>query len=119
ACIILMFMSSTLYHSITNIKAKKILRVFDHSSIFLFIAGTYTPIVILTLTGNLKWGVLSGIWILAIAGVIFKIVTYGKFDKFKLLSVFLYIGMGWVAIIPIKAIIDATSLSFFLYILAG
>src|SRR5665648_194764 len=102
ACIILMFMSSTLYHSITNTKAKKILRVFDHSSIFLFIAGTYTPIVILTLTGKLKWGVLSGIWILAVAGVIFKIVTYGKFDKCKLLSVFLYIGMGWVAIIPIK-----------------
>ena len=119
ACIILMFMSSTLYHSITNMKAKKILRVFDHSSIFLFIAGTYTPIVMLTLTGKLKWGILSGIWILAIAGVIFKIVTYGKFDKFKLLSVFLYIGMGWVAIIPIKAIINATSLSFFLYILAG
>ena len=119
ACIILMFMSSTLYHSITNTKAKKILRVFDHSSIFLFIAGTYTPIVILTLTGKLKWGVLSGIWILAVAGVIFKIVTYGKFDKFKLLSVFLYIGMGWVAIIPIKAIINATSLSFFLYILGG
>ncbi len=119
ACIILMFMSSTLYHSITNIKAKKILRVFDHSSIFLFIAGTYTPIVILTLTGKLKWGILSGIWLLAIAGVIFKIVTYGKFDKFKLLSVFLYIGMGWVAIIPIKAIINATSLSFFLYILGG
>ncbi|MDY0236508.1 MAG: hemolysin III family protein [Gudongella sp.] len=119
ACIILMFMSSTLYHSITNVKAKKILRVFDHSSIFLFIAGTYTPIVILTLTGKLKWGVLSGIWILAVAGVVFKIVTYGKFDKFKLLSVFLYIGMGWVAMIPIKAIIDATSLSFFLYILGG
>ena len=119
ACIILMFMSSTLYHSITNIKAKKILRVFDHSSIFLFIAGTYTPIVILTLTGKLKWGVLSGIWILAIAGVVFKIVTYGKFDKFKLLSVFLYIGMGWVAILPIKAIINATSLSFFFYILGG
>lgn len=119
ACIILMFMSSTLYHSITNLKAKKILRVFDHSSIFLFIAGTYTPIVILTLTGKLKWGVLSAIWVLAIAGVIFKIVTYGKFDKFKLLSVFLYIGMGWVAIIPIKAIINATSLSFFFYILGG
>jgi hemolysin III len=119
ACIILMFMSSTLYHSITNIKAKKILRVFDHSSIFLFIAGTYTPIVILTLQGSLKWGVLSAIWILAVAGVVFKIVTYGKFDKFKLLSVFLYIGMGWVAIIPIKAIIAATSLSFFLYILGG
>lgn len=118
-CIILMFMSSTLYHSITNRKAKKILRVFDHSSIFLFIAGTYTPIIILTLTGKLKWGILSAIWILAVAGVIFKIVTYGKFDKFKLLSVFLYIGMGWIAIIPIKAIVNATSLSFFLYILGG
>ena len=51
-CIIIMFLSSTVYHSITNEKTKEVLRVFDHSSIFIFIAGTYTPIVTLTLTGH-------------------------------------------------------------------
>ncbi len=119
ACIILMFLASTLYHSFTKEKIKKILRVFDHSSIFLFIAGTYTPIVILTLKGYLRVGILIGIWAMAISGVVFKILTYGKFDKYKLLSVFLYIGMGWVAIIPIKKIIEATSINFFYWILLG
>lgn len=119
ACIILMFLSSTLYHSFTIDKVKKILRTFDHSSIFLFIAGTYTPIAILTLKGNLRVGILVAIWSIAIAGVIFKIFTYGKFDKYKALSLVLYIGMGWAAIIPVKAIINATSINFFYWILAG
>ena len=119
ACIILMFLSSTLYHSITVEKAKKVLRVFDHSSIFLFIAGTYTPIVLLTLKGPLRLGMLIGIWAIAISGVGFKIFTFGKFDKFKALSLILYIGMGWVAILPIKAIINATSIHFFFWILGG
>lgn len=119
ACIILMFLSSTLYHSIPMEKAKSILRVFDHSSIFLFIAGTYTPIVILTLTGGLRIGVLVSVWAIAIAGVVFKIFTYGKFDKYKAVSLILYIGMGWIAAIPVRAIINATSINFFLWILGG
>ena len=119
ACIILMFLSSTLYHSFTKEKIKKVLRVFDHSSIFLFIAGTYTPIVLLTLNGSMKYLVLIGVWLIALSGVIFKIFTYGKFDKYKALSLALYIGMGWIAIIPIKAIINATSMHFFFWILAG
>ncbi|NLY45547.1 MAG: hemolysin III family protein [Tissierella sp.] len=118
-CIILMFLSSTLYHSITIEKAKRVLRVFDHSSIFLFIAGTYTPLALLALKGNLRLITLIGIWAIALSGVIFKIVTYNKFDKFKILSVLIYIGMGWLAIIPIKSIINATSMNFFYWILAG
>lgn len=119
ACIILMFLSSTLYHSIPMEKAKSILRVFDHSSIFLFIAGTYTPIVLLTLTGALRIGVLISIWAIALSGVAFKIFTYGKFDKYKAISLIIYIGMGWIAIIPVRAIISATSINFFLWILGG
>lgn len=119
ACIILMFLSSTLYHSFTIEKVKKILRVFDHSSIFLFIAGTYTPIVLLTLDGALRIGILFGVWSIAIGGILFKIFTYGKYDRFKKASVLIYIGMGWIAIFPIKEIISATSLNFFYWILAG
>src|SRR5690606_23273146 len=102
ACSILMFLSSTLYHNFTMEKVKNVLRVFDHSSIFLFIAGTYTPIVLLTLEGPLRIGMLIGVWAIALLGVGFKIFTFGKFDKFKALSLFIYIGMGWIAIIPIK-----------------
>lgn len=118
-CIILMFLSSTLYHSFTMEKVKRVLRVFDHSSIFLFIAGTYTPIALLTLEGGLRLFTLIGVWAIALAGIVYKILTYGKFDKFKKLSLFIYIAMGWFAIIPIKAIIEATSLNFFFWILAG
>lgn len=118
-CIILMFLSSTLYHSINIEKVKRILRVFDHSSIFLFIAGTYTPIALLALEGTLRLVVLMGIWGIALGGVVFKIVTYNKFDKYKVLSVLIYVGMGWIAILPIKAIISATSINFFYWILAG
>lgn len=119
ACFILMYLSSTLYHSITNEKAKSILRVFDHSSIFLFIAGSYTPIALLTMTGNLRIGILVATWSIALLGIIFKIVTYNKFDKFKIVSLIIYIGMGWLAIFTIKPIIEMTSIGFFMWILAG
>ncbi|WP_422484391.1 PAQR family membrane homeostasis protein TrhA [Gudongella sp. DL1XJH-153] len=119
SCIIIMFSASTLYHSFRKEKIKKIMRVFDHSSIFLFIAGTYTPVVMLTLEGSMRIWILSGTWLVALLGIIFKIATYGKFDRYKVLSLILYIGMGWMAIIPIKAIIEATSWGFFAFILTG
>lgn len=119
ACFILMYLSSTLYHSITNEKAKRILRVFDHSSIFLFIAGSYTPIALLTMTGNLRIGILVATWSIALLGIIFKIVTYNKFDKFKVVSLIIYIAMGWLAVFTIKPIIEMTSIGFFMWILAG
>ena len=119
ACLILMFLSSTLYHSIPFEKAKRVLRVFDHSSIFLFIAGTYTPIALLTMTGKLRLTILIAVWSIAIFGVMFKIFTFGKFDKFKAISLILYIGMGWIAVFTIKPIINMTSIGFFLWILAG
>ena len=119
ACIILMFLSSTLYHSITIEKVKKVLRVFDHSSIFLFIAGTYTPIAILVLQGSLRIVTLIGIWAIALAGIIYKVLTYGKFDKYKKISLFIYLAMGWFGIFPIKSIINNTSINFFFWILAG
>lgn len=119
ACFILMYLSSTLYHSITNKKAKSILRVFDHSSIFLFIAGSYTPIALLTMTGRLRVGILVAAWSIAILGVLFKILTYNKFDKYKALSLVFYIGMGWLAVFTVKPIIEMTSIGFFMWILAG
>lgn len=119
ACFILMFLSSTLYHSITHGKAKKILRVFDHSSIFLFIAGSYTPIALLVMSGGLRIGIMIAVWTIAVLGVVFKIFTVGQFDRFKALSLVLYIGMGWLALITIRPIISMTSLGFFLWILGG
>ena len=118
-CIIMMFLSSTLYHSFTIDKVKQILRVFDHSSIFLFIAGTYTPIVLLTLVGRLRIVMLVAIWAIAIFGIAFKILTYGRYEKYKVFSLLLYIGMGWLAVFPVKYIINATGIHFFYWILLG
>lgn len=119
ACIIIMYLSSTLYHTVSKPKIKSILRVLDHSSIFLFIAGTYTPVLVLTLNGSSKWAYLAAIWTFALGGVIFKIITHGKFDKYKAVSLAIYIGMGWMAILPIKMIIQSTSWGFFGFILGG
>ncbi|GFN35738.1 PAQR family membrane homeostasis protein TrhA [Tepidimicrobium xylanilyticum] len=118
-CLILMYLSSTLYHSISNKKAKEILRVFDHSSIFLFIAGTYTPVALLSLEGSLRVGIMIAIWSIAIIGVIFKIFTAGKFDKYKAISLIIYIAMGWLAIFTFRPIVRMTSLKFMLWILGG
>lgn len=118
-CFILMFLSSTVYHSITNKRAKQISRVFDHSSIYLFIAGTYVPIILLVLDGTLRIVLLVLITLLALTGIIYKVVSYGKYDKYKKLSTILYIAMGWIAIFFIKPIINSTSLMFFFWILLG
>lgn len=118
-CLILMYLFSTLYHSITNEKAKKILRVFDHSAIFLFIAGTYTPILLLTMDGLLRTVLLIAIWGIALFGVVFKILSFRNIDKHKAFSLIIYIGMGWLAVFTIKPIINSTSLKFFGWILAG
>ena len=69
--------------------------------------------------GKLRIGIMIAIWSIAIFGVVFKITTFGKFDKYKILSLAIYIGMGWLAIFTIKPIIRMASLKFFLWILGG
>lgn len=118
-CIIFMYLSSTLYHSISNERAKQIFRIFDHSSIYLFIAGTYTPIGLLAMEGYLRIIVLATVWTIAIFGVAFKIITHAKMDNFKRLSLALYLGMGWIAVFTIRPIINMTSFRFFVWILTG
>ncbi len=119
SCFIFMFLASTLYHGIQNEKAKGILRIFDHSAIFFFIAGSYTPIILTILEGKAKILFLSLIWTIAAIGFIFKLCTYGKYDKFKKLSVFIYVFMGWISIFMIKEILLKTSFTFLILIVSG
>ncbi len=114
-----LYVSSTLYHSIPHKRVKKILRVFDHSSIFLFIAGTYTPITLLSMEGYWRTGLLVAIWTIAILGIIFKIATYGKFEKYKVVSLILYILMGWTVIIAIKPMMQMVPFGLLMWLLAG
>lgn len=101
--LIFAYSSSTLYHAITNEKAKQIFRQFDHASIYLLIAGTYTPIVLVLLDKTWGWTIFSIIWITAIIGVILKFVYPHKFKK---LSVVLYLLMGWFVIVAINQLME-------------
>ncbi|RVU54449.1 PAQR family membrane homeostasis protein TrhA [Anaerosphaera multitolerans] len=118
-CFILMFLCSTLYHAIQLPTAKSILRIFDHSAIFFFIAGSYTPIVFHILNGRARIAFLVGIWGIALFGFLFKLFTYGKYDRYIKLSVVIYVAMGWLSILLIKPLIMKTSSIFLILIVAG
>ncbi|MTI49170.1 PAQR family membrane homeostasis protein TrhA [Sporosalibacterium faouarense] len=118
-CSIALYVASTLYHSFQNEKIKKILRVFDHSSIYLFIAGTYTPITLLSMKGYWRIGMITAVWTIALFGIGFKIVTYNKFDKYNFISTILYIAMGWIVVIAIKPMLETTPIGLLLWLIAG
>lgn len=95
----LLYLTSTLYHAITNTRAKHVLRVLDHSAIYLLIAGTYTPFTLGVLRGAWGWSLLGSIWGLAIVGVIVKSVSG---FHMRGLSTALYLAMGWLVIIAAR-----------------
>lgn len=104
ACFILMFLMSTLYHAIQHKKAKSILRIFDHISIYYFIAGSFTPPILLLTDGWKRIIFLVLMWSIAISGTIYKVAIKKKMDKYNGLSTVLYIAMGWMAVFLIKPI---------------
>lgn len=104
ATLVLSYLSSTLYHSIPQAKTKQILRTIDHSAIYLLIAGTYTPFMLVSLRGPWGWSIFAAIWGIAIAGIIMKTTIFGKIRS---LSTIIYLIMGWIVLIAIKPIIAA------------
>ncbi len=118
-CSICLYLSSTLYHSFQKENIKKILRIFDHSSIYLSIAGTYTPVALLRMEGYWRIGILIAVWTIAIFGIVFKILTYKNMDKYKVFSLILYLSMGWLIVIAINPMIKMTSFGFLMWLLAG
>ncbi len=109
---VLLYLSSTLYHSFTKEKIKNLFARFDHAAIFLLIAGTYTPFVLTTLRGALGWTLFGIIWGLAIAGVVIRSIYLTRFRK---LMVGIYLAMGWMflmAVVPMVKSLPATSLIF-------
>ena len=104
ASLIILYTMSTLYHAITNEKAKKFFRVMDHNTIFFLIAGTYTPFTLVTLRGKLGWILFGIVWGSALIGIIFNSIDLEKFRK---PSVVCYILMGWVIIIAVKPMLNS------------
>ncbi|MEX1551711.1 hemolysin III family protein [Enterococcus sp. C50] len=96
---ILLFLTSTLFHSLIFTKAKGVFQVFDHSSIFLLIAGSYTPFCLLSVKGWLGWMLFGLIWVFAIAGIVYKSLTLHKKETVSKVSTFIYIVMGWLCLI--------------------
>lgn len=119
--LMLMFLSSTLYHAITNTKAKKVLRYFDHSAIFICIAGTFTPIIVRVLQGAQRVGFLVAIWLIALIGIILKITIFRKNlqEKYKKQSLILYVVMGWMSVLLMKKVIQISGMLSFILILSG
>jgi len=101
--LILMYLASTLYHALPHPTLKGTLRILDHCAIYLLIAGTYTPILLVSMRGTVGWTLLVLMWTFALAGCIFKVFFTGRFDR---LSTALYVAMGWVAILAIKPAIE-------------
>ena len=95
ASLIILYSMSTLYHSITNPKAKAFFRIMDHNTIFFLIAGTYTPITISIMRGAIGWVLFGIVWGAAIIGIVLNSIDLEKFRK---PSVVCYIAMGWVII---------------------
>ena len=94
--LVFMFLASTVYHAITHPKSKRVLKVIDHSAIYLLIAGTYTPFLLISLEGILSLAAIIFIWTLAIIGVGFKLFAGHKFPKVSLAT---YLFMGWFAVL--------------------
>lgn len=102
ATLLLSYLTSTLYHSIPGPRIKEMLRRLDHSAIFLLIAGTYTPFMLVNLRGPWGWSLFGAVWGLAVAGILLKTLA---FSSFRRLSVVLYLLMGWIVVIAIKPLV--------------
>lgn len=114
--LVLLYTSSTLYHSIQAPRAKVVLRAIDHSAIFLLIAGTYTPFTLVSLRGPWGWTLFGIIWGLAALGIVFQV---SMLRRWPALQVLLYIGMGWVVVIAAKPLLGAVPTGGLVLMAAG
>lgn len=111
----LLYLMSCLYHSLKVNKAKRVFRVIDHCTIFLLIAGTYTPYTLVALNGTLGWWIFGIIWGIAVVGIVLNAVSLKKFAK---LSVVCYLFMGWMIIFAYQHMVNAmhpTALSLLIW----
>ncbi|MEF2147416.1 PAQR family membrane homeostasis protein TrhA [Aquilutibacter rugosus] len=116
ATLFVMYLASTVYHSIPQPKLKARFKVLDHCAIYLLIAGTYTPFMLVGLRGPWGWSLLTVIWSLAAAGIAFKLFFTGRF---KLISTLIYIAMGWLIVVAVKPMMNSLSAFTLQWLLAG
>lgn len=116
ATLIILYLASTLYHAITHPGLKRFFRVLDHCSIFLLIAGTYTPVTIGVMRGVWGWTLFGVIWALAIVGINLKIFAL---DRRKKLSLLIYLLMGWMIVIAVKPLLSYLEPASLIWLFVG
>ena len=116
ASMFLLYMVSTLYHSLGVNRAKKVFQVLDHCTIFFLIAGTYTPISLLCIGGTVGWVLVSIVWGVGILGTV---LTAVDMHRFKVFSMVCYIALGWCVIIFIKPLIDSMDQTSIVLLVVG
>ncbi|MEO1771493.1 MULTISPECIES: PAQR family membrane homeostasis protein TrhA [Enterococcus] len=118
-CLFVLFFASTMYHSLIFTKARKVFQVFDHCSIFLLIAGTYTPFCLLRIKGTLGIILLVVIWLAAITGIIYKSLTLTKRNSVSNMSTILYNVMGWAVVIALPTLYQSIGIKGLLLLVGG
>jgi hemolysin III len=114
--LVLLYLASTLYHALPGERLKKVFKAIDHASIYLLIAGTYTPFLLVPLRGPWGWSLFGVIWGVALGGVIFKVFFAGRF---KGLSLALYLSLGWMALIALRPLVQALSRAGLIWLVIG
>lgn len=116
ATLIFLYLASTLYHAVPSIRVKNVLQILDHSAIFLLIAGTYTPFTLVSLRGPWGWSLFGVVWTAAVFGFIMQ---FTPLRNVKVLSLALYVGMGWVVVFAIRPMLSAVPSTALLLLFLG
>ncbi len=114
--LVLVYLFSTLYHSLVRTRARRVFQILDHSAIYLLIAGTYTPFSLVSLHGPVGWLLLGVVWALAVGGVVFKSLATGRFP---FASTAFYLGQGWLMVFAMRPLLHAVGWAGVLWLLAG
>lgn len=112
----LLYFASTLYHSFQSERIKSFFRHIDHFSICLLIAGTYTPVVLISLRGAWGWTLFCLIWSFAVGGIIYELLFLGRY---KWITLIIYLGMGWLAVVAIKPMLTMVPRGLLWWLMAG
>lgn len=114
--LVLLYLASTLYHSVTSPRAKRFFQVLDHALIFVLIAGSYTPWLLVNLRGPWGWSLFGTVWGIAFAGVVLKVFLLPRFDR---LGTVLYLVMGWIVCVAVKPLMESVSTAGLAWLVAG
>lgn len=114
--LILVYLSSTIYHAVDHPGRKSRLQTFDHCSVYLLIAGTYTPLLLLGIGGRVEWTLFALVWAMAVAGIVFKFFFTGRWAAASLAT---YLAMGWVAVVAGRPVAAALPPETVQWVVAG